>query len=896
MQLNPGSTLGPYRIVSSLGAGGMGEVYRAHDAKLHRDVAIKVLPSLFAADPDRVGRFEREAQTLAALNDPHIAHIYGLEETAGALALVMELVEGEDLARRVARGPVPIDEALPIARQIAEALEAAHEQGIMHRDLKPANVMVRADGVVKILDFGLAKMVSGASVPGAAVATMSSPTVLSPAMTQIGIILGTAAYMAPEQARGKAVDRRVDVWAFGCILFEMLTGIRPFGGETVTDVLSAIVSRDPDWTALPKQTSLEIRRLLHRCLEKDPRRRLRDIGEARLIFENPQTADVASAAAPPARRPTWILPALGAAVVIGALIGSALLAAIGTPKSGGSRDITRFDLRPPDNASLNVVFRPAVSISADGSAIAFTAITEGVSRIYIRSRVDVDGRVVPGSDGGTNPSLSPDGKWVAFFVDGSIRKSSIDGAATTIGRAHDDRGIAWSDDGELIFPPQAAGPLVRMSADGGEQRPLTTIGAGERTHRWPDVLPGGKAVLFTVGTLGSPDSYDASNIDAVLVATGERRIVIKGAAMARYCGDGHIVYAKGPALFAAPFDPERLSTTGPPIQIVSGVERDSSTGAAHFDCADDGTLAFVPGSPVGDLRRLVWVDRQGQKTAVGLTPGPYQEARVSPDGTRAVLLKGTTGSGDVWTYDFSSGTLNRLTFTSTNAAPMWASDGKMVYYTAFEPSGAASTIMRKVADASREAEVVRKVPGRAYLDWIDDQQTMAIIDSVNVASDRGDLLRCAFDPAVPPQVLVSTPSNEYAGSVSPGGRWLAYESDESDRLEVHVRDLTGTGAHWQVTTSGGEEPRWSADGREMFYRLANRLVAIPLGEGTTFHAGKPRPLFDALYNSGIESGRSYDVDPKTGRFLVVVPAEGGSASGVVRVVLNWDAGEKVPAR
>jgi serine/threonine protein kinase/Tol biopolymer transport system component len=888
MPLTPGSPLGPYCIVSSLGAGGMGEVYRAHDAKLHRDVAIKVLPSLFAADPDRVTRFEREAQTLAALNDPHIAHIYGLEETAGALALVMELIEGEDLARRIARGPVPIDDAIPIARQIAEALEAAHEQGIMHRDLKPANVMVRADGVVKILDFGLAKIMSAASGPQATIATMSSPTALSPAMTQIGIILGTAAYMAPEQARGKAIDRRVDVWAFGCILFEMLAGTRPFDGETVTDVLSAIVSRDPDWTALPEQTPVEIRTLLHRCLEKDPRRRLRDIGEARLICENPQTSDVASVVASPARRPKWVLPALTAALAIVALSASALLVTMRKSGTDTPRAVTRFDLQPPGNASLNVVFRPAVSVSADGSAIAFTAITEGVSRIYIRSRMDVDIHVVPGTDGGSNPSLSPDGKWVAFFVDGSIRKSSVDGAATTIGRAGDNRGIAWSDDGALIFPLQASGPLVRMSADGGEQRPITTIRSGERTHRWPDVLPGGKAVLFTVGTLGSPDSYDASNIEAVLLATGERRVVIKGAAMARYCGD-HLVYSKGPALFAAPFDPERLSTTGPPVQIVAGVERDSSTGAAHFDCANDGTLAFIPGSPVGDLRRLVWVDQQGQKTVVGLTPGPYQEARVSPDGTRAVLLKGTTGGGDVWTYDFSSGTLNRLTFTSTNAAPMWSADGKMVYYTAFEPTGASSTIMRKVADGSREAEVVRKVPGRAYLDWIDDRQTMAIIDSVNAASDRGDLLRCAFDPAAPAQALVSSAANEYAGSVSPGGRWLAYESDETDRLEVHVRDLTGTGAHWQVTTAGGEEPRWSADGREMVYRIANRLVSIPLVEGTTFQAGKPRPLFDALYNLGIESGRSYDVDPKTGRFLIVVPADGGSTSAVVRVVLNWDA-------
>jgi len=783
---------------------------------------------------------------------------------------------------------VPIDDAIPIARQIAEAVEAAHDLGIMHRDLKPANVMVRPDGMVKILDFGLAKMFGGAPDSAATVSTESSPTVLSPVRTEIGTILGTAAYMAPEQARGRAIDRRVDIWAFGCILFEMLSGTRPFKGETATDVVSAIVSRDPDWTALPAQTSIEIRKLLHRCLEKDPRRRLRDMGEARLICEGTPAADVASPAAP-ALRSKWIVPALGAALIVVSLIASALFAASRKPTAGAPRDVTQFDLRPPGNATLNIVFRPAVSVSADGTAIAFTAVSEGGSRIYIRSRSNVDLHAVPGSDGGSNPSLSPDGTSVAFFVDGTIRRSSIDGPASTLGRAADTRGIAWSGDGALIFAPQASGPLVRMSLDGGEQRPITTIGSGERTHRWPEVLPGGKAVLFTVGTLGSPDSYDASNIEAVLLATGERRIVIKGAAMARYCGDQHLIYSKGAALFAVPFDPERLTTTGPPVQIVAGVERDSSTGAAHFDCADNGTLAFVPGSPVGDLRRLVWVDQQGQKTVVGIAPGAYQEARVSPDGTRAVLLKGTTGGGDVWTYDFGSGTLNRLTFTSANAAPMWSPDGKMVYYTTFEPAGNASTIMRKMADGSREAEALRKVPGRAYLDWIDDQQAAAIVGSGNPVSNKGDLLRCAFDPSVAPQPLVAGPSNEFSGSVSPTGRWLAYQSDETERSEVHVRDLTTSGAHWQVTTSGGEEPRWSADGREMFYRIANRLVGVPLGEGPPFRAGKARPLFDALYNLGIESGRSYDVDPKTGRFLTVVPAEGATASGVVRVVLNWDA-------
>jgi len=906
LPLDPGTRIGPYEIVARIGAGGMGEVYRARDAKLNRDVAVKVLPHNFAADVDRLARFTREAQMLASLNHANIAHIHGVEELSGAPVLVMELVDGEDLAQRIARGPIPLDEAIPIARQIAEALEAAHERGIVHRDLKPANIKLRADGVVKVLDFGLARAIQGSGEPASSNASLS-PTFTSPAaMTAMGMIIGTAAYMAPEQAKGKEVDKRADIWAFGVVLCEMLTARPVFDGETVTEVLAAVMLKPPDLAALPHEVPSNIRRLIDRCLEKDPRLRLRDIGEARVALAPSSSATVwhadpshAETAAPGGNVTRWLSVAAAVLAIALATTGWFLWRATRTAPSGA---VTRFDVRPPEKAALALAARPNVALSPDGSTLAFVASADGVQRLYVRARDATEPRAIPGTEGASNPVFSPDGTEIAFFAAASLRKTRLDGSASKVvdGGAvdastsnMDPRGATWLPDGTIVYSPVAAGPLYRVAAIGGKPEPLTHLveAKDERTHRWPSSLPGGKAVLFTVGTLGTPDNYDDATIEAVEVATGERHTVMRGAASARYVPTGHLLFMRGAILYAIGFDPDRFSTSGSPVPVADGVNGDTTTGAAHLAVANDGTLAYMPGSGQAGVNQLMWLDRQNVAKALPLPTGLFFDPQISPDGTQATVVWETVASGnggDVWVTDFARNTFTRLSFSGSTSTPMWSQDGKTIYYVYLDPSGRRSDILRMPADGSRHAETVVSIDSLVYLNGISSDGNSALLTYRQrvAGTGRDNVVKIPLAKGGKVEPLVATAFDEYGGAWSPDGRFLAYQADESGRYEIYVRSIAD-GGRWQVSTTGGEEPHWSRDGRELFYRNDTRFMAVAIASQPTFTPKAPVMLFDGTYNLRSDSGVSFAVDPHTNRFLMIRPAGNENGSSQIRIVLNW---------
>jgi len=899
MALSPGTRVGPYDVLALIGAGGMGEVYRARDINLNREVALKTLPDAFAHDPDRLTRFIREAQTLAALNHPHIAHVHGLEQSEGVRALVMELVDGEDLAHRIARGAIPVDDVLPLARQIAEALEAAHEQGIVHRDLKPANIRIRPDGSLKVLDFGLAKAFdpSGAANTDA----LNSPTISAHA-TQVGIILGTAAYMAPEQAKGKAVDRRADIWAFGCVLYEMLTGTRAFPGDGVSDTLASVIKSAPELTKLPTATPPGVRQLLSRCLQKDPHKRLQAIGDARIVIEdilNGTSLEQSAPRIPGVRR--RLLRWVGAVAVL-AMFGIFGWSTLWPASRPVDRPMVRFsvDLGPDAIVGQNTT----VAFAPDGTRIVFPARGPGGTQQLATRRLD-DAQTVllPGTENGVDPFFSPTSQWIGFFADGKMKKVSVQGGApVTLSDARIARGAAWGEDGNIIVMPMAgATGLFSVADSGGTLREITKpADKGQATHRWPQILPGGR-VLFTASTaLGN---YENASIEVLSLNTGQWKEVLRGGYFGRYLPAGYLVYLRENTLFGVRFDVDLLETTGTPVRLLEDVSGNPGTGGGQYDFSGDGTFAYVDASPAGAWP-ILWLDRAGGSEPLLALPGPYQAPRFSPDGNRLAL---SVGLADIQVYDWKRDTMTRLTFTGQgNGFPIWTPDGKHIVFRSVRPGGYSLQWIRSDGGGAPHPLLELTDDPRPYSFSPDGRRLTYAVVTADAANDLWTLPLDVTDAGRPnpgkPTPLLRTQSNELEPAMSPDGRWLAYTSDESGRVEVYVRPFGSGGelgsGKWPIS-AGGRSPIWSRTGRELFYvALDNRIMMVSYtANGDSFAADKPTLYSPVQIFSPNASSWSLDLAPDGQRFAVLSqPNPGGERSGSVHVNFLMNFFEEVRRR
>ena len=888
-------------MLSALGAGGMGEVYRAKDTRVDRTVALKVLPEEFFEDEDRRARFGREARTLASLNHPGIAILYSFEEISGRHLLAMELVEGDGLEAKIASGPLPLEESLSYAKQIAEALEAAHEKGVIHRDLKPANVKVTPEGRVKLLDFGLAKIFEGDGGTGSSPSITHSPTLTARA-TAAGMILGTAAYMSPEQARGKPVDKRTDVWAFGCVLFEMLTGKRAFEGETVSDTLAAILKEDPNWAALPEQTPAAVRKILRRCLQRDAKLRLHDIADARLdleelsaqsasgsfTFEEKQTApNPTVAGAERTRRERRSRKSLYLSWGIAAAFAAAAgLLALRARAPRRDAPVLQFEVRPPEGAS----FGNSMALSPDGRRLAFVATDEkDVERLYVRSFDALGALPFPGTEGARFPFWSPDGKFLAFFTgDRLVRVSAGGGPPQTICTAADGRGGAWSPRDVIVFAPGTRLPLHRVIASGGVSAPLTALGAGDYTHRWPKFLPDG--VRFVYLCLSNEDSRAGVHIGSL--DSPEDTFVVPARGRADYDA-GRLLYVRENTLFSQPLDAGRHKLSGEPTLIVDGIipEGDSGwTGLTAFSGAADGTLVYRRRANV--RQKLTWFDRNGKSLGTVGDPAVMAEPFWFPGAQRLGLAVSDrrTDLPDLWQVDLTRGTWTRLTFgPKANNTGFVSPDGRSLY---FSSVGAGRLgLRRRLLDGSGGDELLLATDTDAYADFVSPDGASLVYESSS-RSGRNELWRLPLTGERKPVLLLAgTQSSVAHASASPDGSFFAYVSDETGRSEVYLQRFPPSGGKWQISKDGGDQPLWRADGRELFFVSPDRkLMAVDLSLQGDVRAGGPKPLFSLrVIPNGISDSRSqYLPAPDGNRFLVLVSADERQDEPAV-VVVNWPA-------
>ena len=889
-----GTRLGPYEIQSAIGAGGMGEVYRARDTKLHRDIAIKVLPQHFALDPDRLARFQREAQLLASLNHPNIGAIYGLEDVDGVRALVLELVDGPTLADRIAQGPMPIDEALPIARQIAEALEAAHERGIIHRDLKPANVKLRPDGTVKVLDFGLAKALDPAP---SAIDASRSPTITSPAMTGKGVVLGTAAYMSPEQAKGRQADKRSDVWAFGAVLYELLTGRRAFEGEDISDTIAAVLRGEPDWTRLPANAPAAIRRLLRRCLEKDRKRRLASAADAQLEIDEvlarpPVDAPLTVPAAQRRERLAWATAVAATAVAVGI---SLLLFTRPPPQPG---TVIRFHVSTP--AGTRLTYGPASphqAISPDGRLMAYVVVDEqnrGV--LALQSFEDLQPRVLPGTDflrledsgGGAGlPFWSPDSRFIGFFAQGKLQKIDVNGGPPEVlCDAANGQGGTWNRDGIILFAPSAGSGLFRVPAAGGTPTPVAKLDSrGEEGYSWPWFLPDGRHFLYAaagrkiyLGSLDSPDRVQ-------LLASDSKALY----------SAGHLLFIRQRTLLAQPFDPRRLTITGEAFPVATDIAVNPNGVRAAFSASTAGVLTYRSTTTAVQARQLVWLDRDGKQVSVVSKPAVYLNPELAPGGERVAveILDDPSAVADIWIVDARGARMHLTSDPADEFSPRWSPSGKQI---AFWRDGTKPGLYLTSTSGTGAEELLLTLerPKRAVpVSWSPDGQVLLCeLNELKNETRSRSLWTLGLGDRKWSPVIRGKDLRGASGRFSPTGRWIAYVSTENGPPEVFVVSFPDVHSKVPISTAGGTSPRWRRDGRELFYvALDNTLMAAEVnGEGTEFRVGTVRRVFERVLQLP-RGNYVYDVTGNGQQFLVSEPLD-TQEPRVITVVVNWLAGAK----
>ncbi|MGC2723178.1 MAG: protein kinase [Candidatus Acidiferrales bacterium] len=878
--------MGPYEILDAIGAGGMGEVYRARDSRLGRDVALKVLPEAFSRDAERMIRLEREAKVLASLSHPNIASIYGVEESNGGRALVMELVGGATLARRIGQGALPLDETLPIAKQISEGLEYAHERGIIHRDLKPSNLKQTPDGQVKILDFGLAKALEGETTE---LELQNSPT-LSAASTRTGVLLGTAAYMSPEQARGKRVDRRADIWAFGCVLYEMLSGAPAFGGETTSDILACVIRAEPDWSSLPGSLPPRIRELLRRCLQKDPRQRLQAIGEARVTIEEALAGahDIAVSAGPsvghlkPRERIAWTV-ATALLAIAAALLGIGYFSRAPKP---GQPIISQ--LSPPKNTEFiltGLSAGPPV-LSPDGNRLAFAARgADGKQFLWVRSLDETTEGPLAGTEGATFPFWSPDSRSLAFFASGKLNRIEASGGPPlALCDAVSGRGGAWGADGTILFA-RLSGPIFRVPASGGTPQPVTKLpeSLGQFSHRWPQLLPDGRHFLF----LGQATSIGDATIYVGSLDGSEPKLLLRNESNAVYAPPGYLLFARQGTLLAQLFDAKKLQLAGDAVPLAAHDAVDSTMSRGNFSVSENGILVYASGSL--SQARLLWFDRAGRQLSETGTVDFYGFPRISPDGRKLAVSKVSgTNSSSIWIFELDRGTSARLTFSAGRSdLPAWSPDGKSIVFV-FTQDGKRH-IYQKPADGTGTATpLVVGEGGEIFPSWSSDGRYLVFQTHSKQGTSPWEIWaqplfgdHKPFPVVENPQFLQGTPA------LSPDGKWLTYDSDESGRVEVYLTPFLHGGGKWQVSPNGGNCPRWRADGRELLYMsLDNKLMSAEISEqASSVVVGKVQPLFQS---NPVPSAPEcmYDLTPD-GKTFVVVTLAGEQGSKPLTLAVNW---------